>query len=184
MSCKSPGPVRAAGFTACMCSPCCPQLKLFQQPHVLAYGNVGWAVEPVPWNASQKELFWAQETGLLKEELAAGSKVGQTGSWNTPAQRVSTLTSPFLPPVPFYPFLFLLHLTSMFSSLYQIVPSTHISLLHLAWLLLSIFLPGFAPLGFMFSFLRVCIRTHYSVIEWQVGQITGARSPITLLLKD
>lgn len=184
MSWKSPGAVRAAGYAACMCSPCCPQLKLFQEPYVLAYGNVGWALKPVPWNAFRKELSWAQEAGLLKEELAAGSKVGWTGSWNMPTQSVNTLTPPFLPPLPFYHFLFLLHPTSMFSSLYQIVPSMHISLLHLAWLLLSIFLPGFAPLGLMFSFPCVCIRTHYLAIEWGVEQITGATSSIKLLLKD
>lgn len=39
MSWKSPGAVRAAGYAACMCSPCCPQLKLFQEPYVLALSS-------------------------------------------------------------------------------------------------------------------------------------------------
>lgn len=111
-----------------------------------------------------------------------GARLGGC-AFETWPHKVTTLTFPFLTPFPFYPFLSLPHPTSMSSSPDQIVPSSHISLLHPAWFLLSIFLPGFLPLDFVYS--SLCVLHSNSLFRYRVMGWMDFRSqtPIRLLHK-
>lgn len=118
---------------------------------------------------------------LLKEDLAEGRKVGRTGSWNMPTQRVTTLP-PFWHMSPSIPIAFSSNLHAPFSLSDCALNNTPpFCALHGFCFLFS--LQALHHLSLCVLLCESCIWTHCSGVEGQVGQISGARPTPWLLCK-